>query len=84
MDETAKNTTCWKEHLNAERACKNKKCRQWIKCKQKFNCTILASLDGPRTLQEIGDLHGLTRMRICQIEKSAIKKIKDRLIESTK
>jgi DNA-directed RNA polymerase sigma subunit (sigma70/sigma32) len=29
------------------------------------------------TLQNIGDLFKLTRMRICQIEKNAIQKIKD-------
>ena len=29
------------------------------------------------SLQEIGDHLGLTRMRICQIEKSILKKIKD-------
>tara|TARA_Y100001970_G_C14050872_1_gene758859 strand:+ start:233 stop:367 length:135 start_codon:yes stop_codon:yes gene_type:complete len=37
---------------------------------------LLAAKEGPRTLQQIGDLHGLTRMRICQIEKIAIEKIK--------
>ena len=84
MDKTIKNTTCWREHKKASKPCLNSGCRQWIDCKQKFNCTILASLEGPRTLQEIGDLHGLTRMRICQIEKSAIKKIKDKLIQSIK
>jgi hypothetical protein len=84
MDETTKNTTCWNEHKKAKKACLDKGCRQWINCQQKLNCTILASLEGPRTLQEIGDLHGLTRMRICQIEKSAIKKIKDKLLQSIK
>ena len=84
MNETIKNTTCWSEHKKADKPCLDNKCRQWIDCKQKLNCTILASLEGPRTLQEIGDLHGLTRMRICQIEKSAIKKIKDKLIQSIK
>jgi len=29
------------------------------------------------SLQEIGDHLGLTRMRICQIEKSILKKLKD-------
>ena len=46
-------------------------------CNEKFNCSLIAAEEGPMTLQAIGDLHGLTRMRICQIEKSAIEKIKN-------
>jgi len=45
-------------------------------CKNKNNCILVAAKDGNRTLQEIGDLFGLTRMRICQIEKAALNKLK--------
>jgi hypothetical protein len=31
--------------------------------------------DGPKTLQEVGEVFGLTRMRICQIEKAIFEKI---------
>jgi DNA-directed RNA polymerase sigma subunit (sigma70/sigma32) len=31
------------------------------------------------TLQDIGDIFKVTRMRICQIEKNAIKKLKDKI-----
>ena len=51
--------------------CKNTSCRAWFDCKQYNNCVLLASEDGPMTLQNIGDLFKLTRMRICQIEKIA-------------
>ena len=71
-----KRLTCFDKCKLEESVCSNKKCRMWLNCESKFNCTIIAAEDGPRTLQEIGDLHGLTRMRICQIEKSALKKIK--------
>ena len=71
-----KNTTCFKEHKDCKVNCLNKSCRHWIKCKKYLNCSIIAAEDGPMTLQTIGDLYGLTRMRICQIEKMAIKKIK--------
>ena len=35
------------------------------------NCVINASSSGPFTLQEVGDIFKVTRMRICQIEKIA-------------
>ncbi len=77
MSEKINETTCWNEHQRLELPCQNSGCRQWMQCKTKFNCTIVASKDGPKTLQEIGNLHSLTRMRICQIEKEALRKIKE-------
>lgn len=70
-------STCFNETKTLKKPCQNERCRMWLNCSNKLNCTIIAAEDGPRTLQEIGDLHGLTRMRICQIEKSALKKLKD-------
>ena len=69
-------TACFDIHKKLKLKCRNTDCRQWMKCDEKFNCSLIAAEDGPMTLQAIGNLHGLTRMRICQIEKSAIKKIK--------
>ena len=77
MDKVLSNTTCFNKHLRHSTGCENTGCRQWIKCPAANNCTIIASRRGPKTLQEIGDLCGLTRMRICQIEKSALRKIRD-------
>ena len=82
MDKILKNTTCFNEYKKADVACEKSSCRHWLKCSQYNNCVILASEEGPKTLQEIGDLNGLTRMRICQIEKSALKKIKEALFKS--
>ena len=49
------------------------------------NCCLIASKDNKTsestekfTLQDIGDIFKVTRMRICQIEKIAIKKLKDK------
>ena len=82
MDHIVKNTTCFKEHKKFGKECKNKSCRQWVSCAEYLNCAVIAAEKGSRTLQEIGDLHGLTRMRICQIEKSALRKIKEKLNNS--
>jgi DNA-directed RNA polymerase sigma subunit (sigma70/sigma32) len=81
MNKILKDTTCFKEHKKANKNCEKRTCRQWLECSKYNNCTILASQDGPKTLQEIGDLNSLTRMRICQIEKSALKKVRELLFK---
>lgn len=44
------------------------------------NCCINASKrDQKLTLENIGKIFGLTRMRICQIEKIAVSKLKEKL-----
>ncbi len=69
--------------INAGRSsCKEKSCRHWIACKEKKNCAIIASEDGPKTLQEIGDYYGISRMRVCQIEKALLAKLKNSKILS--
>lgn len=70
-------TTCWETNKVNEMPCQNKECRLWLDCGVKQNCTIIAAQEGPKTLQEIGNLHGLTRMRICQVEKEALRKIRE-------
>ena len=71
------NTTCFDEHHKRKLTCQNKSCKYWLNCSETLNCTIIAANSRePKTLQEIGDLFGLTRMRICQIEKAALKKLK--------
>jgi hypothetical protein len=64
-------------HESKKIDCQNKTCRQWIKCDNFQNCTLIASKGGPMSLQEIGDIMGVTRMRICQMEKRIVQKISD-------
>ncbi len=77
MDQLNKDKTCFANCKTSNLNCKNKKCRAWFDCSKYKNCSIIASEDGPMTLQNIGDLFKLTRMRICQIEKNAIAKIRE-------
>jgi len=46
-----------------------------------MNCVLIAAKEGPKTLQEIGEIFDLTRMRICQIEKNILGKLKSSIPE---
>ena len=63
------NTTCFSEHQKHNVDCKRKTCSNWIKHQKSHNCVLIASQDGNRTLESIGEIFDLTRMRICQIIK---------------
>jgi len=67
--------TCYEICESSGKSCSNKTCRYWVDGGN-LKCTILLSQKGPMSLQEIGDIMGVTRMRICQIEKRVAKKIK--------
>jgi len=71
-----KTYSCFKAHKLMEKSCKNKKCRYWHNINEANNCIINKSNGIPHSLQDIGDLFNITRMRVCQIEKKVIKKIK--------
>jgi len=70
-----KNITCFDACEACNVDCEKIDCRYWIDHTQSKNCTLIASRDGPMTLQQIGDIFGVTRMRICQLEKRILKKI---------
>jgi hypothetical protein len=77
MDEIVKNTTCFNEHEKRNVACSKASCRQWMKSSGHLNCAIVAANrnDDGMTLQQIGDIFEITRMRICQLEKASLQKI---------
>ena len=56
-------------------SCQNKKCRHWLLTSENNNCTLIAAKKGPMTLHDIGQLIGVSRMRVCQIEKKIVNKI---------
>ncbi len=77
--ETVKGTTCFSEHKKACVPCQNTHCKYWLEHRQNQNCTIIAAANGEMTLQDIGDIFNITRMRVCQIEKSVIKKVMQKM-----
>lgn len=74
--EVIEGTTCFKVLSENNTICQRKKCHSWINNEKGHNCINILAKNGPYTLQEIGDFYGLTRMRICQIEKDIFEKIK--------
>jgi hypothetical protein len=71
-----KKTSCFKVLNDHKVDCQRKKCDYWIDNEKSHNCVNILAKNGPYTLQEIGNFYGLTRMRICQIEKDIYEKIK--------
>ena len=68
---------CYEICTNTKNNCKNAECRQWIKLENHQNCTIIAASEGQMSLQDIGNILGVSRMRICQIEKKIIQKLNE-------
>jgi DNA-directed RNA polymerase specialized sigma subunit len=73
---------CFNYHKQNVSNCENKICRYWISNKNNNNCCLNTAKEKENmTLEEIGNIFNVTRMRICQIEKKAINKIKEKLLK---
>ena len=75
--------TCFEKLANLPESelprCVNNTC-EFALSKACRGCAIVAFVASEKeqfTLQEIGDLYGLSRMRVCQIEKKIISKLSD-------
>lgn len=84
MSSNIKNTTCFNAHIQKNKSCKNKSCRYWHSLESSNNCVINEvnkniENNSDLTLQEIGSMFNITRMRVCQIEKQILNKIKKQL-----
>lgn len=71
---------CYELHGSKKTQCKKEECRFWLDLEKCSNCVIVGSKEGPMTLQSIGDIFGITRMRVCQIEKKILAKIKPTIL----
>jgi len=71
---------CFDIHEKYVVACQKLDCKNHIIDSNNQNCVIVAAKKGPHTLQNIGKIYGLTRMRICQIEKNIIEKLKNSIV----
>lgn len=71
---------CFDIHAFHGVSCLREHCKNFINDQSNQNCVIIAAQKGPHTLQNIGKMYGLTRMRICQIEKNIIQKLKSSII----
>ena len=74
MDE---NYSCVNKVKKCNLPCEETSCRHSLKSPENLNCSLIVAEKGPLTLQEIGDFYGISRMRVCQIEKALLKKIKN-------
>ena len=77
LDEVVVGTTCFAEHEKRSVQCQKRSCRQWMNSSCNLNCAIVAANkhDDGMTLQQIGDIFDITRMRVCQLEKASLQKI---------
>lgn len=71
-----KGTTCFDVQEKHKVCCQRESCNNWISSSEFNNCVVIASREGPHTLQKIGQFFGLSRMRICQVEKEIFERIR--------
>ena len=70
---------CAEEALENKNPCTKKDCRLWLCYKKDLNCTLISvQKNGKMGLKEIGERLGLSYVRISQIEKEAIEKLKNK------
>ena len=67
---------CYERNLRCRTTCDSRACRHWIAHKGGLNCTLIAASAGPMTLQQIGEIIGVTRMRVCQLEKRILDEVR--------
>ena len=68
---------CLEECKQGGLACEAKECRNWIKFEEEYNCLLESvNINGSMTLREVADRMGVSFVRVQQIEKKALKKMR--------
>lgn len=83
QDKIVINDTCFAARARYKSKCLKSNCRYWINDASSFNCSLIAAAQGGMTLEQVGEIFGLTRMRVCQIEKNICRKIISQLSSTT-
>ena len=73
---------CVKECYLARECCENRDCRLHIEFPGDLNCTMIAvKKNGPMTLEEIGNRHQISTVRVKQIVDATLHKLKKTLLK---
>ena len=71
---------CSKKCMEHNISCPIKDCRMWIDYEEDLNCTnVSIAKNGAMTLRQVAERHKLSFVRIQQIEKKALKKLKSKM-----
>jgi len=69
---------CKKTGYPIKEVCPDTTCVWYLKSEKYYNCTWVACNFGPFTLEQVGEMMGITRERVRQIEAKALKKLEKR------
>ena len=81
LDAPSVELPCVKSCKKNKVSCPNPDCKHWIDYEDDLNCTLVAvdKHEGGLTLREIGERLRISFVRVCQIEKAAVQKLKKRI-----
>jgi hypothetical protein len=70
---------CVRETLKEECPCTKKECRLWLEFAEDLNCTLISVKKNHKmSLVEVGKRLGISYVRVSQIEKEAVRKLKNK------
>ena len=68
---------CATDSLENDSICNKKECRLWMDYDKDLNCTLISvKKNGKLILNEVGERLGISYVRVSQIEKQAVNKLK--------